>query len=103
MNIAEDAEALHFDVELPGFRKDDIHLDIEDGRLTLRAERKWEETSEDKNFHQVEHRYGAFSRSFALPRGVDAGKAEAEYTDGVLRIVLPKCEPAAKNRVQIKG
>ena len=73
-------------------------------RLALRAERKWEPTeTEGKNYHQVEHRYGAFTRTFALPRGVDGDNAEARYTDGVLRITLPKREPATRSKVQIQG
>lgn len=91
--------------DLPGLDKDDLDVEVGDGVLTISG--KKEESSEEKrkDFHRRERRFGSFRRSFALPEGVSADKAEASFDKGVLTVTVPKhAESAAKGRkVAIKG
>lgn len=75
--------------DLPGFEKEDIHLDIEGDRLTLSAEHKEENKQEKENFIRQERRYGSMSRSFDIS-GIDADRIQASYKNGVLELNLPK-------------
>jgi len=91
--------------EMPGLKRDDIELRVENNTLTLRGERKRENEVKDEQYHRVERAYGAFSRSFSLPSTVDAGNVSAEYKDGVLTVTLPTREEAKPRQipVAIKG
>lgn len=89
--------------ELPGVKKEDIHVDIDGDRVTISAEVKKE--SEEKKGEQVlrsERYYGKLERSFTLDSAVDDTKADAKYVDGVLKLVLPTKERAHGKRVAVK-
>lgn len=92
-DITEKDDAYLLEADLPGFRKEDIHVDVEDHFLVIRAERsaKEEKTEEGKVVYR-ERSYGSFSRSFDISN-VDAGKITAKYADGVLALTLPKKAP----------
>ena len=81
------------EAELPGFKKEDIHVDIEDGYMTISAERSNEtEKKDDKgNFVRRERSYGSFSRSFDVS-SVKAEDITVEYKDGILTLTMPKKE-----------
>ena len=83
------------DAELPGFNKEDIHLDLKDGILTISAEHKEDKDEKDAkgNFIRRERRYGSFSRSFDVT-GIDVENISAAYNNGVLELTLPKQVPA---------
>lgn len=91
--------------ELPGFRKEDIHLDVDGDTLTISAERKSESEDKDENGKYVkrERSYGAFRRSFDLT-GIDAQNIKAAYQDGVLKLTLPKQteQPKTSRRLEIE-
>jgi HSP20 family protein len=87
--------------EIPGMNKDDIDITVENFTLTIRGEKKAEQTVKDDQFHRVERNYGAFTRSFALPHTVDANKVEASYKDGVLTIKLPQREEAKPKQIKV--
>jgi HSP20 family protein len=87
--------------EVPGMNKDDIDITVEKFTLTIRGEKKAEETVKDDQFHRVERSYGAFERSFSLPPTVDANRVEAEYKDGVLTVKLPLREEAKPKQIKI--
>ena len=87
--------------ELPGMQKDDIDITVENFTLTIRGEKKSEQTVKDEQFHRVERSYGAFTRSFALPHTVDANNVEAEYRDGVLTVKLPRREEAKPKQIKV--
>ncbi|MEE9402779.1 MAG: Hsp20/alpha crystallin family protein, partial [Desulfobacteria bacterium] len=78
--------------EVPGMDKKDINITVSDGMLTIRGEKKHEKKEENEQYHHVERRYGAFSRTMRLPHEVEADKVDATYKEGVLRIRLPKSE-----------
>ncbi len=83
------------EAELPGFKKEDIHLDVKDGILTISAEHKEEvdEKNEKGSYIRRERRYGSFTRSFDVT-GIDESGITAAYQDGVLSLTLPKAQPA---------
>jgi HSP20 family protein len=83
-------------VDLPGIEEKDIDIQVEDGTLTLKAERKFEKETKDGNYHRVERAYGSFERSFSLPENVDGDNIAAAYNKGVLEVTLPKVEVQAK-------
>ena len=78
-----------------------VEIDVEDGRLTLCGERKRDIEPEEGTSFRSERTYGAFRRSFSLPRTVDAARISASHKDGILEIVLPKLEQAKPKRVEI--
>lgn len=92
VDISETEKAFELSFAIPGIKKDEINIDLNEGQLIVSGERKFEERKEEKNFHSVETRYGSFSRSFHLPDNIDANKVEAKYEDGLLNIIIPKDE-----------
>ena len=88
-DVIDNGDAFVLNAELPGFKKEDIRLNVENDCLTISAERKLEQEEEKVNFVKRERFYGSFSRSFDLT-GIDTDKIEASYTDGVLSLTLPK-------------
>jgi HSP20 family protein len=80
--------------EVPGIDPDkDVVLEITDGRLTIRADRKQEEEREDRNYYRREMHYGAFARSLPLPPGTDESELTATYGDGILEVRVPVRKP----------
>ena len=88
-DVTDTGDAFKLEAELPGFKKEDISIDVENDCLTISVERK--ENSEEKrpNFIKRERVYGAFSRSFDVS-GVEVDKIEASYNDGILTLTMPK-------------
>jgi HSP20 family protein len=89
--------------ELPDMRREDINVTFENGVLTLKGERKFEQEVKKENFQRIERRHGSFSRSFTLPNTVDAGKISASYKDGVLTICLPQREEAKPKQIEVRA
>jgi HSP20 family protein len=87
--------------ELPGVKKEDIDLKVENNTLTIRGERKREVETKEEGYHRVERSYGGFARSFTLPSTVNAEAVKADYRDGVLTVTLPAREEAKPRQVQI--
>ena len=102
IDVLEREESLEFTAELPGLKKDDIDITVEDKVLTLSGERKFENTEERNGYHRIERSYGTFSRSFTLPHEVDQTKVKASFEDGVLTIQIPKAEAAKPRKIEIK-
>lgn len=98
VDVSESAEHFLMTMDLPGFKKDDIKIEMNDNVLTISGERRRETSPEDeKKNHRFERSYGSFMRSFSLPTSVSGDKVEAHYEDGVLNLYLPKT-PVAKSR-----
>ncbi|HEX3703320.1 MAG TPA: Hsp20/alpha crystallin family protein [Vicinamibacterales bacterium] len=87
--------------ELPEMSREDIDITVENGTLTLKGEKKIANEVKDEQFHHVERRYGAFSRSFSLPQTVDVAKVAAEYKNGVLTVRLPLREDARPRQIKV--
>ena len=88
-DVSDTGDAYKLEAELPGFKKEDIKIDIENDCLTISAERKMDEEDKQKNFIKRERFYGSYSRSFDVS-GVNVDGIEAEYSDGVLKLTMPK-------------
>lgn len=92
----------HFEVDVPGYEKEDINIECENGYLTISAEKTNEENDESKNYIRRERRYGKFSRSFYVG-DVDVETIGAEFTKGILKICVPKVqEKQSKKQIEIK-
>jgi HSP20 family protein len=87
--------------ELPGLRREDIDLTVENNTLTFRGERQRDEGIRDSQYHRHERLYGTCSRSFTLPNTVDATKVRAEYRDGVLTVRMPLREEAKPRQIAV--
>jgi len=88
--------------EVPGIRKEDIHVDVKDRTLTIAGEKRKEEKTERKDYYRLESSYGSFVRSFTLPSDVQPDKARASCADGVLEIRIPKTEEAKSRTRQVR-
>jgi HSP20 family protein len=87
--------------ELPEMKREDISVTFENGVLTLKGERKFEQETKEENYHRVERRHGTFSRSFTLPNTVDPSRISAAYKDGILTIRLPQREEAKPKQIDV--
>lgn len=101
LDVRETEQAMHVAVELPGVPKDQVEITLEDGVLTISGEKKSRHDDESHGVHIMERSYGAFTRTLKLPQTIDSEKAEANFTDGVLTITLPKVEAAKPKRLAI--
>ena len=103
VDIYENKDHIVLEAELPGMKREDFELSVENNVITLRGERQFEKNEDSDNYHRVERSYGSFTRSFTLPQTVSAEGATAEYKNGVLRVTLPKREEAKARRIEISG
>ena len=92
INTREGEFAYHVEVDLPGIKKDDINIQIEDNKLIISGERKVKDEIKEENYYKIESSFGSFSRSFSLPEDADVENIHAESQDGVLEVVVPKLE-----------
>ena len=88
--------------EIPGLRKEDIDVHVENNVLTIRGKKKRNEKVNEDGYFRSERAYGSFSRSFSLPNNVDEAKIHAEYKEGVLTLRLPKAEEAKPRQIEVK-
>jgi HSP20 family protein len=88
--------------ELPGIKKEDIDVRVENNVLTLRGKKERKEEVKEEGYFRAERVYGSFSRSFSLPTSVEVSKIAAEYKDGVLTLHLPKAEEAKPRQIEVK-
>lgn len=88
--------------DLPEVNMSDIDIQIENGTLTLKGERKFQKEENRKGYTQVERNYGNFARYFSLPETVDAEKVRADYAQGVLTVTLPKKEVAKPRSIKVQ-
>jgi HSP20 family protein len=88
-------------LDLPGVRREDIHIEIQGTELTISGERRQEKHADEKGVRYAECSYGYFQRSMSLPPGVGAEQIEAEFHDGVLQVAIPKVESKGAQKVPI--
>lgn len=101
VDIYEKNDAVVVKAELPGVEKDQISVEVKDGILMLRGERKFERDVKEESYHRIERSYGTFLRSFSLPVSVDQDHVKATFRDGVLEVELPKREQAKPKQVKV--
>lgn len=101
VDIRETEEAYLIEAELPGLKKEDLEITLENNTLTLSGERTFKKDETAGKLHRTERTYGAFSRSFSLPTRVDAEGVKANFHDGVLVLTLPKKEEDRSRKIEI--
>jgi HSP20 family protein len=103
IDIHEDEDAYSVDVEVPGLKPEDIHVDVEKNILTVRGERRLSREDKKDGYRRVERFYGSFTRSFTLPETVDAESIEAKTADGVLTLRLPKRAAPGARKISVSS
>ena len=88
--------------EIPGVAAEDVKISLENNLLTLRGEKKQQAEEKSERVHRYERSYGAFERTFALPTSVDPEKIDAQYSQGVLTVTIPKAERARPREIPVK-
>ncbi len=101
IDVVETEDAFLFEFDIPGVEKDDIHVNLHDGVLTVSGERNSRELEENDDVIRVERFTGHFYRSFSIPTALDDKKIEANYANGVLSLRLPKAEESKPRKIKI--
>ncbi|WP_449258647.1 Hsp20/alpha crystallin family protein [Chlorobium limicola] len=104
VDISEDEQAIYVSADMPGMKKEDVKVSMEDDVLCISAERKQEEEEKKKGYHRIERTWGSMSRSFTVGDNVDADNIQASYENGELKITLPKkeAEPKKGKEIEVK-
>jgi HSP20 family protein len=102
VDIFETDDVYIFVAELPGVRKEDVNVQVENGVLVLSGQRKLENEQKIRMYHRLESAYGRFTRSFELPEGVDGNSIKASFHNGVLTINVAKAESAKPRKIEVK-
>ena len=103
IDIKETDQNIQIKADLPGMKKEDINISVDEDQLIIRGERKIEKEEKDKDYVRVERSYGSFYRSFNIGVPVKSDQIEASYKDGVLEVVLPKAEAKKPKKIEIKA
>lgn len=102
VDIVETENELVLKADLPEVDPKAVEIQIENGTLSLKGERKFEQQTNGRGYHRVERGYGSFVRAFSLPESVDPDKVKADYKSGVLTVTLPKKEVAKPKSVKVE-
>ncbi len=102
VDIVETENELVLKADVPGVELKDVDVQLENGTLTVKGERKFENEEKGKGFHRMERSYGSFVRYFTVPDTVDAERVKADYQAGVLTITLPKKEVAKPKAIKVQ-
>jgi len=103
VDIVETSSEFLLMAECAGLSRDSLNVSLEGSTITISGEKTPPSTVKDDQCYRIERRYGKFSRSFTLPVGVEAGKIQASYKDGILEVKLPKAPEAQPQRIRITG
>lgn len=101
VDISETDSAYLIKGEIPGVKKEDVKVTIQDGMLTIQGERRQEKEEKSKKFHRIECSYGSFARSFRVPSDADENSVKAEFKDGMLNVTLAKSEKAKPKSINV--
>jgi len=101
-DICETDDNFSVNVEVPGIKREDVKINLENHVLSISGENTQEKEEKGKKFHRVERYYGSFSRSFSLPENVNEEKIEAVFKDGLLTLTIPKKEVEKPKAIEIK-
>ncbi len=102
MDVSETDSHYHIQLTLPGMRKDEINIDLEDRRLTITGERKEETEDKNRKYHVRETRLGQFERSVMLPNNINQDKIDARFEDGILKIDIEKKQKQVNKQIKVK-
>lgn len=101
VDIVETENDIVLNADVPGVDPKDVDIQVENGMLTLKGERRFQSDVKEDNYRRVERVFGTFVRSFALPQTVDPDKVEANYRNGVLEVKLPKRAEAKPKQIKV--
>lgn len=101
VDVIEDEGSIIVRVDLPGMKREDIDIELSDGTLTIRGERKFDTEENKENYARVERVYGQFQRAFTIGVPVDSTGVKAGYKDGVLEVTIPKAEEVKPKKVEV--
>jgi HSP20 family protein len=101
MDLLETDEHFVLRADLPGMRREDVAIELEDNVLTVSGERKAEHEDRQEGYYRLERAFGSFSRSLTLPKGVDAEAVTATFDSGVLELRIPKPEERKPRKIAI--
>lgn len=101
VDVYENDGSIVVKAEIPGIEKKDIAVDIDNGVLTVKGERKNEEEINEERFYRKERVYGKFQRSFRLPEGTDYDKINADFKDGILTVTVPRVEEKKPKKIAV--
>jgi HSP20 family protein len=101
LDVLQDKDNITVKAELPGMKKEEIDVSLENGVLSISGERKRDKKFESSETCREERFVGRFQRSVTLPAAVEAGKVKAQYKDGVLTVTLPKTEEAKPKQINV--
>ncbi len=101
VDILESKDSYLIRAELPGMKKEDVNLEVQEGALTLSGERKLEEPANGVEYHRIERVAGKFSRSFYLPQTIKQDGIKATFRDGILEVHVPKADEAKPKQISI--
>lgn len=103
VDIIENEKNFELHVVVPGMKKDDFSIEIDENLLAISGERQLKNEKKEGNFYSLETQFGKFKRSFRIPKNVNQEKIEAKYEDGILKLELPKSkENSIKNTIKVK-
>lgn len=101
--VSEGDRQFDLNIDLPGFKKDDLRVEVKRDQLVIKGERRQEQRSHNDGYCREERSFGAFERRFTLPDNIDSTNITVGYHDGVLQVTLPKHEEIAPRRLEING
>ena len=101
IDLAETDDEVLVYAELPGMDRKDFHVEVDDGRIVLRGEKKTSRKEKRRNYRMMESAYGSFYRAIPLPCEVESGKAKAKFKSGVLKVCIPKSEHAKAKSIHV--
>jgi HSP20 family protein len=101
-DVSETGENYTVTAEVPGLKKEDIQLRVQENILSLRINKQAQKDEETRTYRHVERFYGTFERHFPFASSIDPNRVKATYKDGLLEIVLPKAESARARNVDIE-
>ena len=102
VNEKVDEKGYYLEIDLPGVKKEDIEISVNDSILTVAGERKLEKKEEKENYTRIESFFGRFERSFKLPQDADTDNIEAKYENGVLKLFIPRKTKPEGKKIEIK-
>ena len=103
VDLSESKDGYAITVELPGTKKEDVHVECHENLLTIHGEKRNEREEKDEHRHYIERSYGSFSRSFRLPNDASEDQVKAIFKDGILTVEIPKVEERKPKTVSISS
>ena len=101
VDVIDEGDKIRIIAELPGFKKEDIEVNIENSYLVIKGERKEEKEEKGRGYIKQERRFGEMSRRVSIPHDIKMDEIKATYNNGVLEITIPKAEPSKRKTIKI--